>query len=569
MLKPVAEVAWRRLLIAFASLGRLWKRNDVDPSIAQIAFVRYGWPYFALNFGLIINLARVEKMAWVASAACTVGVSVAATLAYLHILDKRTGSQPSIRAEEEEADFVVIGSGPAGSSFAFTATELGASVVVVERGAYLPRDMTDRSAFPGRVAGSYYRTCLPAFECAVLGGRICAVGGSSALNAGALIQDDEYWEGDWNESGLDDGNWRREYIHDASRRIFEKLGVASHSSPTWAQEFRAACAQAGFRAVDVVRKREEWICGPVRSVLASEARVYASKLLAASRVERAEARCIIMDGKTAVGVQLDSAHIIRARRGVVIAGGAEDSALLLFRSGLSGGIGERYTDHPTVPIPFVAPPPRGHDEPFHSAVAFSDDFQLSYCRGTGLLSAAPKLLSRRPILALVARFVAYCLQFMPDWIAPKTRLGVIFATVSRPETCTQLCYNPRRDCLDVRPPSLHANDAGTLRRAVTTAGAVIARAHPSRLNAMLTWLFTACPVIATIWHAAGGVPRSIALHASDLRLVGTHNVYVVGVAAMPRLTRANPMAACYGMGARLAAIVSPQRRVPAATEGGA
>lgn len=510
-------------------------------------------------------------MASAASAACTIGVCVATTLACRHVLDNLKGSRPPKQVEEEEADFVVIGSGPAGSAFAFTTTELGASVIVVERGAYLPRDVTDRSAFPRRVGGSYYRTCLPAFSCVVPGGRICAVGGSSALNAGALIQDDEYWEGDWNESGLlnesglDDGNWRCGYMQDVSRRIFEQLGNASHSS-LWAQEFRAACAKLGFRAVDVVRQREDWICGPVRSVLASEARAYASNLLAASRVKRAEAQCIIMNGETAVGVQLDSAHIIRARRGVVIAAGAEDSALLLFRSGLAGGIGERYTDHPTTPLPFVAPLPREHDEPFHSAVAFSDDFQLSYCRGTGLIAAAPRLLSGRPILALVARFIARCLELIPEWLARENRLGVIFATVSRPEAFAQLKYNPRRDCLEVRPPRLHTNDAATLHRAVATAGAVIARAHPSRLNAILTWLFTACPpIITTIWHAAGAVPRGIALRASDLRLVGTRNVYVVGVAAMPRLTRANPMAACYVMGARLTAILNPQRKVPEAT----
>lgn len=420
-------------------------------------------------------------------------------------------------------------------------------MVVLERGDWLPRSATRRSAFPGELVGPHYAPSLPAFGCLMRGGVVSAVGGSSALNAGAWIEDAAYWDGDWG-GGV---GWSSIQAVAAGREILNHLGGTT--AATGGHDFRQACVD--FTDVGVLWSPPSAgsTCGAVNSVFANEDRKFASALLGNVHVvSRAEARRLVWRGTTAVGVELSTGQIARANRAVVVAAGSEASALLLFRSGLDlEGLGANYVDHPTAALPFFAPSTGGA---CYSAVAFAPDYQLSYSLGESGVGSSLRLASRCltcRFLATAAAIAAFLLNLLP-W-SPPWRLGVLFVTVSKPTTSARLRYDPRADALVATPPRLDATDRATLDRAVRAARAVLRRAHPGPLNALLARL--AAPYVATCWHAAGGVPRHLALEPTDLRLKSTANVYVVGAPAMPRLPRANPMASCYAMGARLASIV--------------
>ena len=60
----------------------------------------------------------------------------------------------------------------------------------------------------------------------------------------------------------------------------------------------------------------------------------------------------------------------------------------------------------------------------------------------------------------------------------------------------------------------------------------------------------------------GGAGVGSVLEVADLSVIGTTNVHVVGVAALPAPLRVNPMASCYASGWRLGELVAGKWSVP-------
>lgn len=438
-------------------------------------------------------------------------------------------------------DFVVVGSGPAGSAFASGVHKKGYSVIVIERGEWLSETVTARSGFPRSLSHAYAKPeCPPTYAKFVAGGSVRAVGGSAALNAGALIEDYEYWETDWNDGDESDDNWKSSRTVAAGRLLF-----SPQAPPPRAEEaFCSACERHGFERRDLLSAWERKTVGAPRNVFEGDSRRHGADLLTGIRIMvGAEARSLIWRRNEAIGVRVvgDGSTGIVFGKKVVVAAGAEESSRLLFRSGLDN-LGQRYRDHPTVIIPFLSSAQSREEDCCFRGVAFDDDYQISYCVGNRLLLGLDCYLPRK-FVSLVDRL-----------LSSFGTVGALFVTVSRPKTCATLYYDRRKDKLRCKDDGLRPEDRRILGDAVRLGKRILNDSHPSILNRLLAAL--ASMVVATMWHSAGGVPRSIALRSADLRLRNTTNVHVVGVAAMPRLTRANPMASCYAMGARLAEILT-------------
>lgn len=455
-----------------------------------------------------------------------------------------------------DADVVVVGSGPAGCAFAARAAQKVESIVIIERGAWLESSSTRSAAFPSRVADSFVPATEPFTSCAYAGS-VSAVGGCSALNAGALIDDWDYWEGDWGERSPE---WRTEAMQAAAKAVRQRLGV-SDTKYDDTEAFTAACAEAGYEIREVVRETTTGVAGAPRTVFVGDERRFAARLLERRWVlANAEARRIVLDGERAVAVEVERFGLpvlVRAAR-IVVAAGAEGSTLLLFRSGLYQGVGACYRDHPTVAVPFVdlqRPTPR---QSCYSGVAFAKDFQLSFCGQQLFVGIGRLFLGSSPLVPRLLRFVVnfgLWVAKMLHWTDGNepVRVGAVLATVSRPATVAVLRYERDNLVLD-KPTPLAMKDRDVLRRAVSAARDVVFRlTRRPILNRLVRLLMGG--YVGTLWHSAGGVPRGIALAPTDLRVFGTANLHVVGAAAMPQLPRANPMASCYAMGWRLADIL--------------
>ena len=145
---------------------------------------------------------------------------------------------------------LVVGSGPSGCACA--AALLDASrdatlrVVVVERGPDLPRDATARWGFPSSlIEEEAYVACgyAPFAGCA-WAGTGAALGGGSALNAGALIEDAHYWQNEWGGHGT---RWHKGDMRRCAATVLAKLGVDEDRPPDARSEaFVEACGAVGL-----------------------------------------------------------------------------------------------------------------------------------------------------------------------------------------------------------------------------------------------------------------------------------------------------------------------------------
>jgi len=250
-------------------------------------------------------------------------------------------------------------------------------------------------------------------------------------------------------------------------------------------------------------------------------------------------------------------RVLRARRGVVLAAGAEATALLLFRSGFTRGVGRRYRDHPTrawTTLAWRKPPASAST---YSGVLFEGEYQISYC-GHRTLAGVARFAAGAAGLPFFLRVTASCVatlfDVLPSWLqewCPVT-VGTMMATVSSPEAEATLRYDADHDRLvvdDLKP--LSSRD-----RAVLDAATRRARAIADAMGLTHRCFFPLLGrFVGTLWHPAGGAPRGLALDARTLAVLDAPNLFVAGVAAMPRLPVANPMCSCYAIGWRLAELL--------------
>uniref|UniRef100_A0A7S3NMR7 Glucose-methanol-choline oxidoreductase N-terminal domain-containing protein n=1 Tax=Aureoumbra lagunensis TaxID=44058 RepID=A0A7S3NMR7_9STRA len=291
-----------------------------------------------------------------------------------------------------EADWIVVGSGPSGCAFAGSMGRLEKSHVIVmlesggdansKRVCDFPENLTNRPGFQVLPSG-------PWKEC-VVHGRLSYVGGGSAMNAGAFIEDSEYWTSDWNSGCEEDidrqEDWSTESMHLATKRIVEILGGLECSNDWFSQSFVRAIATQDKTATIISNKMDRLppfssnsdntvIAGAPATCFtrlgdrrqATELLVDSTRLLKNTRVRQIE---FDQSGRVGLGVKTENGIFVTARRGIVIAAGPEATALLLFRSGLHKGIGLGFRDHPTVSWPVISFQTPPVNSPSYSGFAF-------------------------------------------------------------------------------------------------------------------------------------------------------------------------------------------------------
>ena len=270
---------------------------------------------------------------------------------------------------EDEADYVVVGTGAGGATAARVLAGAGRSVVLLEEGPDWPAADRARRPFLDIMAGAFRDAggvaALGRAPIPIIQGRL--VGGSTAINSGIIWRLPEHVRREWVEGfGLAD------LLDEAElERVFEtiekELGVERTPEAVLGGNSRRLAAGAkalGLPGEPTLRNapgcRGSAMClngcptGQKHSMDVS----YIPKAAAAgARLHPlAKARRVIVQGGRArevAGEVLDpatrrprGAFRARARKGIIVAGGAVQTPILLRRSGFKGLVGERFQAHP-------------------------------------------------------------------------------------------------------------------------------------------------------------------------------------------------------------------------------
>jgi choline dehydrogenase-like flavoprotein len=269
------------------------------------------------------------------------------------------------RREGEECDVVVIGSGAGGAVAATELAEAGLDVLVLEAGRHhdrdsYPRDQLDAVRGLYRDAGLTIAAGKPKIPVPVAK----TVGGTTVVNSGTCFRaPDEVlddWAGrfgiDW-ARGLDDDFAEAEEMLHVQRLDPERMGRNG-------QLAREGAAALGVGGGPIARNAGGCVqCSscPLGCPIDAKRGMHVSYLpraVAAGARLRAgvEARRVLVEGDRAVGVECRvaadggrpaSTFTVRARRAVVLAGGAFGTPELLLRSGLgNGAVGANLHIHP-------------------------------------------------------------------------------------------------------------------------------------------------------------------------------------------------------------------------------
>ena len=279
------------------------------------------------------------------------------------------------RPEHREADVVIIGSGPAGSTAARALTAAGAQVVVVEAGPRVDPSAFERSAL--RSMGALYRglgatVALGAAATPLVQARM--VGGSSPIN-GAICwrMPRDVWD-DWvrEDPALAEGMpW--DALEAATDAVEARLNVRP-TDPAVSGRKEAIMA-AGADAMGLehrpIRRNVDGCEGlgrcmqgcPKGRKLSVDATLLAdAEQHGATVISSVEVTEIEIAGRKAIGVvgKSDAGERVRVRadRAVIVAASAVQSPALLLKSGLSRGpVGEGFSCHPGVSMAGRFPDP--------------------------------------------------------------------------------------------------------------------------------------------------------------------------------------------------------------------
>ncbi|WP_313031967.1 choline dehydrogenase [Brucella sp.] len=263
-----------------------------------------------------------------------------------------------------EADFVIIGSGSAGSAMAYRLSEDGRhSVIVIEFGG---PDIGPLIQMPAALS---FPMNMETYDWGFstepephIGGRSLVtprgkvVGGSSSINGMVYVRGHARDYDHWSESGA--RGWSYADVLPYFKRMENshggQEGWRGTNGPLHVQRgrrdnplFKAfvdAGQQAGFEVTDDYNGEKQEGFGPMEQTIHngrrwSAANAYLKPALKRPNVKLVKglARKIVMEGKRAVGVEIDAGRTfstIRARREVIIAASSINSPKLLMLSGI-------------------------------------------------------------------------------------------------------------------------------------------------------------------------------------------------------------------------------------------
>jgi choline dehydrogenase-like flavoprotein len=274
-------------------------------------------------------------------------------------------------ALEDEADYVIVGTGAGGATAARVLSAAGLSVILIEEGRRLAPQERARALLEAMSQSVRDMATVATASTApfpLLTGR--CVGGSTAINSGIIWRMPSDVASDWRERfGLDELVDERELD-----RIFDQLEQELEVAEV-AEEVRGGNAnlmQRGAHALGLpgrVMQRNARRCrgsnrclqgcphgarqsmdvSYVPRAMADGARLY--PLARAERIVSEQGRAHGVEGRLLGGATGKRGRFrVVGRRGVIVAAGALYTPLLLQRSGLRRMVGERYQAHPGVAV---------------------------------------------------------------------------------------------------------------------------------------------------------------------------------------------------------------------------
>jgi choline dehydrogenase len=277
-----------------------------------------------------------------------------------------------------EADFVIIGSGSAGSAMAYRLSEDGKhSVMVIEYGG---SDIGPLIQMPSALSiplnMSLYDWGFASEPEPHLGGRVLAtprgkvIGGSSSINGMVYVRGHARDFDHWAEQGASGWGFadvlpyfkRMEDSHggeDGWRGIGGPLHVqrGSRKNPLYGA-FVEAGRQAGFELTDDYNGSKQEGFGPMEQTIRggrrwSAANAYLRPALRHQNVSLVKgfARRVIIENQRATGVEIEAQRriqIVRARREVIVAASSINSPKILMLSGIGPGQHLRENDVPVI-----------------------------------------------------------------------------------------------------------------------------------------------------------------------------------------------------------------------------
>ncbi|MFO0686506.1 MAG: GMC family oxidoreductase [Sandaracinus sp.] len=269
---------------------------------------------------------------------------------------------------EDQADFVIVGTGAGGATAARVLSEAGYSLVMIEEGAFLkpedrPRELVDAMALAVRGMATLATDSLQPMP--LLQGK--AVGGSTAVNSGIIWRLPEDVRRQWvSEFGLGD-LVSQSALDRAFDRIEDELMIGPTDASVAGENnllMQKAAEKLGLPGHVIVRNSrackgsQRCLQGCPNGARQSMDVSYVPRAI--DKGARLHTRChaekIVFEGQRAVGVvgRVDDEQgrkagtfSVRARHGVIVAASAIWTPLLLAKSGIRHALlGERFSAHP-------------------------------------------------------------------------------------------------------------------------------------------------------------------------------------------------------------------------------
>jgi choline dehydrogenase-like flavoprotein len=356
-------------LRAFEWLPFPWRFSRLEPAVAEDFLQRLEGSRFALHHDLLLMAKLFSTLGYAVTPQVQerIGFDVSCALAD-GSLPEPAGSLGDTEApgEGEECDVVVVGSGAGGAVAAATLAEAGLEVVVLEAGEHYNRDNYPADQLEA-IAGLYRDGGLT-----IADGRppipvpvAKTVGGTTVINSGTCFRAPDPVLEDWrqrfgiawaNELGPDFAE-AEEFLR-VTRLDPERMGRNGQLAMEGAAAIGASGAPIHRNAGSCVQcsscpfgcridaKRGMHVSYLPRAVAAG-ARVRAGVQVNRVRVEAGRAVGVACRVRSAAGEGRARDFEVRARRAVIVAGGALGTPELLQRSGLGGGqVGRNLHIHP-------------------------------------------------------------------------------------------------------------------------------------------------------------------------------------------------------------------------------
>ena len=301
------------------------------------------------------------------------------------------------------ADYVIVGAGSAGCAMAYRLAEAGRRVTVIEHGG------SDAGPFIQMPGALSYPMNMGIYDWGFatepephLGGRVLAtprgkvIGGSSSINGMVYVRGHARDYDTWAEMGADGWSYadvlpyfkRMEQSHGGSGPEFRGSDGPLHitrgprDNPLF-DAFIAAGEQAGYPVTADYNGRQQEGFGPMEATIWksrrwSAANAYLKPAMAGGNVQvvRGLARRVVMEGRRAVGVEVDTRagrQVIKAGCEVILAASSINSPKLLMLSGIGPaahlkehgieviadrpGVGANLRDHLEIYMQFAASQP--------------------------------------------------------------------------------------------------------------------------------------------------------------------------------------------------------------------